>query len=90
MATTVHWLPNSPATSSISSGYSTAAVFTDTLSAPEHRIRRASSMERIPPPTVNGMKTSSAVRRTTSIIVSRASDDAVMSRNTSSSAPSWS
>src|SRR5215212_3069786 len=41
-----------------------------------------------PPPTVSGMKTWSAVRSTTSIIVRRLSEDAVMSRNTSSSAPS--
>ena len=41
-----------------------------------------------PPPTVSGMKTRSAVRATTSTIVSRPSLDAVMSRNVSSSAPS--
>jgi hypothetical protein len=33
------------------------------------------------------MKTWSAVRATTSTMVSRAADDAVMSRNTTSSAP---
>ena len=37
---------------------------------------------------VNGMNTCSAVRRATSTMVSRASDEAVMSRNTTSSAPS--
>ena len=71
-----------------SSGSSTAAVLTATLSAPARSNRRASSTERTPPPTVNGMNTCSAVRRATSTIVSRASDDAVMSRNTTSSAPS--
>jgi hypothetical protein len=81
-------LPNSSAISATSSGRCTAAVLTDTLSAPARRRRRASSTLRMPPPIVNGMKTCSAVRRTTSTMVSRWSDDAVMSRNTSSSAPS--
>ena len=43
---------------------------------------------RTPPPTVSGMKTCSAVRRTTSYVVSRLPLLAVMSRKTSSSAPS--
>ncbi len=47
----------------ISSGRSTAAVLTPTLSAPARSRRRASSTERMPPPTVNGMNTSSATRR---------------------------
>ena len=88
MATTTHWAPNSSAISEMTSGRSTAAVLTPTLSAPARSMRRASSTERMPPPTVNGMNTSSAVWRTISMVVSRASDDAVMSRNTSSSAPS--
>src|SRR5438270_860627 len=46
------------------------------------------SAPRTPPPTVSGMNTCSAVRRTTSYVVDRASLDAVMSRKTSSSAPS--
>ena len=49
---------------------------------------RMSSTERIPPPTVNGMNTFSAVLSTTSTIVLRLSLVAVISRNTSSSAPS--
>src|SRR6185437_2575131 len=52
-------------------------------------MRRTSSTVRIPHPTVNGMKTWSAVRSTTSTIVSRWSALAVISRKTSSSAPSW-
>ena len=88
MATTQHWVPNSSAISRISSGRSTAALFTDTLSAPARRSRRASSTLRMPPPIVNGMNTCSATRAAISTVVSRASDDAVMSRNTSSSAPS--
>ena len=43
--------------------------------------------ERMPPPTVSGMKTLRAVRATTSAMMSRASLEAVMSRKTSSSAP---
>ena len=62
MAQTTHWAPNSVAMSAISSGRSTAAVFTLTLSAPARSIRRASSTVRMPPPTVNGMNTCSAVR----------------------------
>jgi hypothetical protein len=65
-------------------------VLIDTLSAPARSSRRASSTLRTPPPIVKGMKTCSAVRRATSTIVSRASDDAVMSRKMISSAPSWS
>ena len=42
----------------------------------------------MPPPTVKGMKTVSATRRTMSITMSRRSWLAVMSRKTSSSAPS--
>src|SRR5260370_21045072 len=45
-------------------------------------------MLRRPPPTVTGMRTCSAVRRTTSSMVLRRSYEAVMSRKTSSSAPS--
>ena len=48
---------------------------------------RASATERMPPPTASGMKTLRAVRATTSAMISRASLEAVMSRNTSSSAP---
>ena len=63
MATTTHWDPNSVAISDTTSGRATAAEFTATLSAPARRRRRASSTLRTPPPTVKGMKTSSAVRR---------------------------
>ena len=47
-----------------------------------------SSTVRTPPPTVSGMNTSRAVRSTTSRSVPRRSGAAVMSRKTSSSAPS--
>ena len=46
-----------------------------------------SSTVRMPPPTVKGIKTVSAARRTMSMTMSRASCVAVMSRKTSSSAP---
>ena len=88
MATTTHWAPNSAASSATSSGRSTAAVFTDTLSAPARSSRRASSTDRTPAAHGEGDEDLSAVRRATSTMVSRASDEAVMSRNTSSSAPS--
>ena len=65
-----------------------AAVFTDTLSAPARSRTSTSATVRTPPPTVSGMKTCSAVRRTTSSIVARPDDEAVTSRKVSSSAPS--
>jgi len=71
-----------------SAGEATAAEFSDTLSQPASSIARMSAGDRIPPPTVYGMKTSSAVRAATSSIVGRSSWVAVMSRKTSSSAPS--
>ena len=51
------------------------------------RYVRTSSVERMPPPTVNGRNTRAAVRDTTSRIVSRFSWLAVISRKVSSSAP---
>jgi hypothetical protein len=60
------WLPYRCAISAISSGRVTAAVFTATLSAPARSSRSTSSTARTPPPTVSGMNTLSAVRRTTS------------------------
>ena len=88
MASTTHCAPNTSASSPISSGRSTAAEFTDTLSEPASSTACASSTDRIPPPIVNGMNTSSAHRRASAATVSRRSCDAVMSRNTISSAPS--
>ena len=89
-AHTTHCTPNSAAISLMSCGRSTADVFTLTLSAPARKIPRASSSARMPPPTVKGINTSAAVRSTTSIMVLRLSEDAVISRNTNSSAPCWS
>ncbi len=74
----------------MSAGSFTAAEFSEVLSHPAASIARMSSAVRMPPPTVYGMKTSSAVRRATSSIIGRSSCVAVMSRNTSSSAPSLS
>src|ERR1039458_982345 len=88
IASTTACAPNSLLSSVMSSGRRTAAVLTVTLSAPDMRMRRASATERMPPPTASGMKTLRAVRATTSAMISRASLEAVISRNTSSSAPS--
>ena len=85
---TTHWAPKWSASSVSSSGRASAAELTETLSAPASSTAWASSTERMPPPIVNGMKTLSAVRRASSTIVSRFSCEAVMSRKTSSSAPS--
>ncbi len=81
------WAPKRSAISSISSGRAIAAELTPTLSAPTPSSRATSSDVRTPPPTVSGMKTSSAVRRTTSYVVARSSTVAVTSRKVSSSAP---
>ena len=81
------WLPNRSAISASSPGRATAAELTPTLSAPAARSRRTSSVERTPPPTVNGTNTCSAVARTTSSVVSRPAEVALTSRNVISSAP---
>ena len=88
MARTTHCAPKRSASSSMSSGRATAAELTLTLSAPASSTAWASATERMPPPIVKGTKTLSAVRRASSTIVSRFSCVAVMSRKTSSSAPS--
>ena len=85
---TMHWEPNWRASSASSSGRAIAAVLTDTLSAPARSSASTSATARTPPPTVSGMNTCSAVRRTTSSMVARPDDDAVTSRKVSSSAPS--
>ena len=88
IATTTHCRPNNVINSAISGGFFIAAVLTPTLSAPLSKIFLASSMDLTPPPTVNGILITEATLRTNSLIVSRCSFEAVMSRNTSSSAPS--
>src|SRR5579864_730668 len=88
IATTMHWLPNCAAPSRITSGRRTAAVFSPTLSAPARSMRRRSSTVASPPPTVNGIVRTSAVRRTTVSMMPRPSWLAVISRKTTSSAPS--
>ena len=79
MPTTTHWAPNVSDSRSIRAGSATAALLTLTLSAPTRSSDRASSRVRTPPPTVSGMKTCSAVRATTSTMVSRPWAEAVMS-----------
>ena len=81
------WAPNRSAISPSSSGRAIAALLTPTLSAPLASSRATSSVLRTPPPTVSGMKTCSAVARTTSYMVARSSTVAVTSRKVSSSAP---
>ena len=71
MLTTMHWLPNRRAAWRTSSGSRTAAELIETLSAPALKSARISSRLRIPPPTVSGMKQTSAVRRTTSSKIAR-------------------
>jgi hypothetical protein len=83
----MHCEPKRSAPSRTSSGRWMADVLMLTLSAPARSITFISSTDRIPPPTVNGMKHSAAVRSTTSTIVARASDEAVISKKTNSSAP---
>jgi hypothetical protein len=73
MLTTVAQLPNFRAISVINSGVFTADELRLTFSAPAWISRVASSMLRIPPPTVNGMNTCSDTRRTTSSMMSRSS-----------------
>jgi hypothetical protein len=69
------------------SGFDGGGVDRDLVGARPAASLRTSSTVRTPPPTVSGMKHCSAVRATTSKIVSRLSEDAVMSRKQSSSAP---
>src|SRR5690554_1750582 len=88
IANTTHWRPNRSAQAAISPGSFTAAVFTDTLSAPARSTAFMSSGLRTPPPTVRGTNTLEAVRRTTSRVVPRSSGVAEMSRKQISSAPS--
>jgi chaperonin GroEL len=87
IASTILSLPNSAALSSISLGFRKAAVHMEILSAPAFNTFRMSCMERMPPPTPKGMETCSAVFFTKSIKISRPSTVALISKNTSSSAP---
>ena len=64
-----------------------AAEFTEILSAPSLNIALKSSTVRIPPPTVKGINTLLATFRTHSNCVALLSAEAVMSKNTTSSAP---
>ncbi len=88
MATTTACDPNRRAQRRTRSGVATAAVLSDTLSAPARSTSRISLTVRTPPPTVRGTKARRAVRSTISRSVARPSGAAVMSRKTISSAPS--
>ena len=61
---------------------------TETLSAPAVKSAATSFVLEIPPPTVRGIKTASAVAETSSKMVERPSLLAFTSRNVISSAPS--
>jgi len=58
-----------------------------TLSAPARSARSTSSTLAMPPPSVSGTKSTSAVRLATSSMVERPSAEAETSRKTISSAP---
>ena len=71
MATTMHWQPKRSAPRATSSGSRTAEEFRLTLSAPARSNSVMPSTELMPPPTVKGIVTASAVRRTRSTKVAR-------------------
>ena len=79
MATTTHCLPNLSAASEIRRGLAIAAELTEILSAPSRSSMRKSSTVRMPPPTVKGMNTVSATRRTMSTTVLRLSEAPALS-----------
>ena len=81
--------PNFNAASATRAGRATAALFMETLSAPASRVRRMSSSDPIPPPTVSGMSMTAETARTHSSRVLRFSSVAAMSSIASSSAPSF-
>ena len=87
IATTQHCRPNRSAMPLRSSGRSTAAVLTETLSAPASSRCQASSTARTPPPTVSGIDSTSRTRRTVSCWWPRPSGVAETSRMTISSPP---
>ena len=62
MAQSIAWLPNAAAAWVMSAGLSTAAEFTDTLSAPAAIIVRISATLRKPPPTQYGRCSCSLAR----------------------------
>ena len=90
IAITMHCEPKTPHKLFISPGSKIAAELTATLSAPAFNIALTSSAFLIPPPTVRGIKTCSAIFSTIETVVSLPSWDAVISRKVISSAPSLS
>ncbi|MEK0447088.1 MAG: hypothetical protein RLZZ399_2409 [Verrucomicrobiota bacterium] len=83
----MHWEPKRSAPAEMSEGSVSAAELMLILSAPAWSMVRMSSTERIPPPTVSGIKHWEAVFSMTSIIDLRPWALAVMSKKTISSAP---
>ena len=83
----MHWEPNFFDASLTKLKFLTAAVFTETLSAPANNKSVIFWIVLTPPPTVKGTKHSFAVFLTIPIIVSLFSFEAVMSKKQISSAP---
>ncbi len=71
----------------MSSGVARALELMEILSAPAWSMACMSSVVRMPPPTVSGMKHCAAVRSITSTMEARPCALAVMSKKTISSAP---
>ena len=82
------WLPNASAADEMIDGSRTAAELSETLTAPAAIMVRHPATSRKPPPTVYGMRRRSAAWLASSTVVRRSSEVAVMSRKTTSSAPS--
>ena len=80
--------PKRSTISEINLGRAIAAVLIEILSAPARSRLFTSETLRIPPPTVNGINTCSAVRATTSRVVARFILLAEISRKVNSSTPS--
>ena len=75
----MHWRPNASAPWRMMSGSRTAIESMLIFSAPALSTSNMSSIERMPPPTVNGTKTCSATPRTVSRSILRRCALAVMS-----------
>ncbi len=90
MASTIRSLPNLLAASESKLGFVMAAELTLTFVAPNCKTSSKSLIVRIPPPTVKGIETTSAICLINSNLVALPSVVADISRNTSSSTPALS
>src|SRR5207237_1372634 len=80
VATRALWDPVRRATPVRSAGSASAALFSETLSAPARSSASASETVRTPPPTAKGIESSRATRSTRATRVPRFSNEALMSR----------